>query len=78
MSKKFQPKLILTWLYDGLTMPGMMVPLAAGLAVSYYVGGGLPGQGQTMMQTGQAYLAGGVAFAAVDYAMSASQSSPAM
>lgn len=60
-------KIIVTWLYDDI-QKGLWVRLAAGLGVAYYVGGGLPNQGQSMMQIAQAYLAGGVANLALDMA----------
>ncbi len=34
---------------------------ALGCAAAYYLGGGLPGQGQDLMTTVRAYLGGGVA-----------------
>lgn len=57
-------KAILTWplgAYDYSTKTdGSVVPLVAGLAVSYYWAGGLPNQGQPVMQLVQAYALGGV------------------
>lgn len=53
------PSIIVTWLYEDVTN-SHWVPLAIGLGLGYYWLGGLPNQGQDMMQIGQAYLLGGV------------------
>lgn len=68
MSTSPDPSLILTWLYTDIAK-GDYVGLAIGLGVAYYWIGGLPNQGQDMMQLAQGYLAGGVGAYAYAYAM---------
>ncbi len=59
-------QIIWLWGYDLIKGNADMLVAGAGLGTMYYMLGGLPNQGQSYMQIGQAYLAGGVAVYAVE------------
>jgi hypothetical protein len=76
MSTSVSPMLIVKWPYDlyagvdvgKASANARMVAAAVAVGAAYWWGGGLPGQGQSLMDTATAYLVGGVgAYAVIAY-----------